>query len=91
MCVCHLTQHESLLVSNQNRYNISYYIHDHIVASLPGPAQLSITCSTVHARGEPGNEASHIIWPVFLMLFCIPHTTCSIFLYTGALAEDLRM
>ena len=27
------------------------------IASFPGPTQLSIACSFVHARGEPGNEA----------------------------------
>ena len=36
-----------------------------ILASFPGPAQLSVVCSTekqfIHAWGEPGNEASLIL------------------------------
>ena len=29
-----------------------------VLASFPGPAQLSVACSTVRVRGESGNETS---------------------------------
>ena len=31
-----------------------------VLASFPGPAQLSVACSTVRARGESGNETSGV-------------------------------
>ena len=45
---CHVTVHCKTL--------------DHHVASFPGPAQLSVTCSMeffIRTRGEPGNKANH--------------------------------
>ena len=39
-----------------------------VLASFPGPAQLSVACSTVRAQGESGNETSGVHRVVFYWL-----------------------
>ena len=55
----------SLPLSRQSSY----------LASFPGPAQLSVPCSTeklfVRARGEPGSEASSYLFGSDFSGFCL--------------------
>ena len=49
-------------------------MHSHIIASFPGPAQLSVVCSTEkdifnHMQREPGNEAISFIHLILQFVF----------------------